>query len=125
MFTGIVRDLGRVTSFDGGRLIVDTEIGASLGDSVSINGACLTVVANDDGLAFDVVSETLARTTLGGLSAGAVVNLQRAPRGDSRARGPRGGAARRALRAGTHRCGGARPECRRAGLDRRAVRGAA
>ena len=80
MFTGIVRDLGRVASFDGARLVVDTEIEAGLGDSVSINGACLTVVANADGLSFDVVSETLARTTLGGLSAGDAVNLEPALR---------------------------------------------
>lgn len=80
MFTGIVRDLGRVASFDGARLIVDTEIEAGLGDSVSINGACLTVVSNDHGLSFDVVPETLSRTTLGGLAAGDAVNLEPALR---------------------------------------------
>jgi riboflavin synthase len=80
MFTGIVRDLGRVASFDGARLVVDTAIEAGLGDSVSINGACLTVVANTDGLSFDVVAETLSRTTLGGLAAGDAVNLEPALR---------------------------------------------
>jgi riboflavin synthase len=80
MFTGIVRDLGRVASFDGARLVVDTELEAGLGDSVSISGACLTVVANDGGLSFDVVSETLARTTLGELGAGDAVNLEPALR---------------------------------------------
>jgi riboflavin synthase len=80
MFTGIVRDLGRVASFDGARLVVDTEIEAGLGDSVSINGACLTVVANTGGLSFDVVAETLSRTTLGGLAAGDAVNLEPALR---------------------------------------------
>jgi riboflavin synthase len=80
MFTGLVRDLGRVASFDGARLIVETELEAGLGDSVSINGACLTVVANDAGLSFDVVSETLARTTLGALGAGDAVNLEPALR---------------------------------------------
>jgi riboflavin synthase len=80
MFTGIVRELGRVTSFDGARLVVETQIEAGLGDSVSINGACLTVVANDGGLAFDVVAETLARTTLGALAAGDAVNLEPALR---------------------------------------------
>ncbi|HEX3224926.1 MAG TPA: riboflavin synthase [Gaiellaceae bacterium] len=80
MFTGIVRDLGRVASFDGSRLIVDTEIDAGLGDSVSVNGTCLTVVANDDGLSFDVVTETLSRTTLGELAAGDAVNLEPALR---------------------------------------------
>ena len=80
MFTGIVRDLGRIASFDGARLVVETEIDAGLGDSVSINGTCLTVVANDDGLSFDVVAETLGRTTLGGLAAGDAVNLEPALR---------------------------------------------
>jgi riboflavin synthase len=80
MFTGIVRDLGRVASFDGSRLIVDTEIDAGLGDSVSVNGTCLTVVANDEGLSFDVVTETLSRTTLGELAAGDAVNLEPALR---------------------------------------------
>jgi riboflavin synthase len=80
MFTGIVRDLGRVASFEGGRLIVDTEIEAGLGDSVSINGACLTVVGNDNGLSFDVVPETISRTTLGELRAGTAVNIEPALR---------------------------------------------
>ena len=80
MFTGIVRDLGRVASFDGARLIVETELEAGLGDSVSINGTCLTVVGSDEGLSFDVVSETLARTTLGSLAAGDAVNLEPALR---------------------------------------------
>jgi riboflavin synthase len=80
VFTGIVRDLGRVASFDGARLIVDTGLEAGLGDSVSINGACLTVVANDAGLSFDVVPETLTRTTLGELGAGDAVNLEPALR---------------------------------------------
>jgi riboflavin synthase len=80
MFTGIVRDLGRVASFDGARLVIDTEIEAGLGDSVSINGTCLTVVANEGDLSFDVVSETLSRTTLGKLSAGDAVNLEPALR---------------------------------------------
>src|SRR5690242_2148651 len=80
MFTGIVRDLGRVASFEGARLIVHTEIEAGLGDSVSINGACLTVVANDNGLSFDVVPETISRTTLGELRAGTAVNIEPALR---------------------------------------------
>ena len=63
MFTGIVRDRGRVASFDGGRLVVDTTVDANVGDSVAVDGVCLTVVERSDGtLAFDVVAETLART---------------------------------------------------------------
>jgi riboflavin synthase len=77
MFTGIVRELGRVASFDGSRLVVETATDAGLGDSVAISGVCLTVVACEHGtLAFDVVPETLARTTLGGLAAGDEVNVE-------------------------------------------------
>jgi riboflavin synthase len=77
MFTGIVRERGRVASFDGSRLVVETSTGAGLGDSVAIAGVCLTVAGADDGsLAFDVVSETLARTTLGGLAPGDEVNVE-------------------------------------------------
>jgi riboflavin synthase len=77
MFTGIVRERGRVASFDGARLVVETVTEAGVGDSVAIAGVCLTVVERDEGsLAFDVVSETLSRTTLGGLSAGDEVNVE-------------------------------------------------
>lgn len=62
MFTGIVREVGSVASFDDGRLLVRTSVVAGIGDSVSIDGVCLTVVAGDEGhLAFDVVPETLRR----------------------------------------------------------------
>jgi riboflavin synthase len=77
MFTGIVREVGRVAAFDGSRLIVETGTEADVGDSVAIAGVCLTVAARRDGsLAFDVVPETLARTTLGNLKAGAEVNVE-------------------------------------------------
>jgi riboflavin synthase len=62
VFTGIVRDVGRVVSFDGSRLIVESSVEAGIGDSVAIDGICLTVVAHADGtLTFDVVPETLGR----------------------------------------------------------------
>jgi riboflavin synthase len=62
VFTGIVRDRGRVVSFDGSRLVVETSVPASLGDSVAIDGICLTVVSSSEGrLTFDVVPETLGR----------------------------------------------------------------
>jgi len=81
MFTGIVRELGTVVSFDEGRLVVETATDAAPGDSVAISGVCLTVVARDQGaLAFDVVPETLARTTLGGLERGDAVNVEPALR---------------------------------------------
>jgi riboflavin synthase len=77
MFTGIVRERGRVASFDGGRLVLETSVQAAVGDSIAVDGVCLTVVAGDDTtLAFDVVPETLARSTLGALQAGALVNVE-------------------------------------------------
>lgn len=81
MFTGIVRERGRVASFDSARLVVETSVEAAVGDSVAVDGVCLTVVAGDAvSLAFDVVPETLGRTTLGALEAGARVNLEPALR---------------------------------------------
>ena len=63
MFTGIVQERGRVLSFEGGRLVVESGVRAALGDSVAVSGVCLTVVDAPDGrLAFDVVQETLDRT---------------------------------------------------------------
>ena len=64
MFTGIVRERGRVASFaDGGRLVVESTLEPAVGDSVAVDGVCLTVVdARDGTLSFDVVPETLART---------------------------------------------------------------
>lgn len=62
MFTGIVHERGRVASFHGGRLVVDAVTQAAVGDSVAVDGVCLTVVEAGDGrLAFDVVPETLGR----------------------------------------------------------------
>jgi riboflavin synthase len=63
VFTGIVQERGRVASFEGGRLVVESAIRAGIGDSVAVDGVCLTVTENDDGrLSFDVVQETLERT---------------------------------------------------------------
>ena len=77
MFTGIVRERGRIVSFDDGRLVVDAATQAEIGDSVAIAGVCLTVTERENGrLSFDVVPETLARTTLGSLDAGAEVNVE-------------------------------------------------
>jgi riboflavin synthase len=80
MFTGIVRELATVASFDGSRLVVtapETAAHAAVGDSVAVAGVCLTVVETAEGqLAFDVVPETLSRTALAGLVPGSAVNLE-------------------------------------------------
>lgn len=63
MFTGLVREVGKVASFRKGRLVVETVAQAAPGDSVALDGVCLTVVDVGAGrLAFDVVPETLDRT---------------------------------------------------------------
>jgi riboflavin synthase len=88
MFTGIVRELGQITSVEGGddgvRLVVAapaTAREAAVGDSVSVNGVCLTVTHATNGtLAFDAVPETLRRTSLGRLAPGHDVNLEPALR---------------------------------------------
>ena len=88
MFTGIVRELGRVASAEGGaegvRLVLDapvTAAGTKVGDSLSVNGCCLTVEeAAGASIALHAVPETLSRTTLGGLRPGEAVNLELAVR---------------------------------------------
>ena len=83
MFTGLVRDLGRVLevdrSEDGARLRVQTDLAAELheGDSVAVNGVCLTAASVDGGW-FDAeaMNETLERTSLGEVTAGSRVNLE-------------------------------------------------
>jgi riboflavin synthase len=62
VFTGIVQERGRVKSFEDGRLVVESAIRAGIGDSIAVDGVCLTVAQNDDGrLAFDVMAETQRR----------------------------------------------------------------
>ena len=88
MFTGIVEELGTVRGVEGHgdvvRLAVTAKVareGSELGASVAVNGVCLTVVAaGPDGLDFEVGPETLARTTLGRVAPGDVVNPARALR---------------------------------------------
>jgi riboflavin synthase len=87
MFTGIVRELGRVDDVErneaGARLRISGAVASKLatGDSVSVEGACLTVAGLDGG-AFeaDVMNQTLSLTTLGELTAGDPVNLEPALR---------------------------------------------
>jgi len=79
MFTGLVCEVGQVVSFEDGRLVVAAATDAAPGDSVAIDGVCLTVVERDhDGFTADVMRETLDKTSLGGLAPGDRVNLERA-----------------------------------------------
>jgi riboflavin synthase len=62
VFTGLVREVGRVVSFTDGRLVVECQTSAAVGDSVSVDGICLTVTGGSEKtLSFDVVPETLSR----------------------------------------------------------------
>jgi riboflavin synthase len=77
VFTGIIRERARVESFEDGRLVVETELAPSIGDSISVDGVCLTVVQAENGqIAFDVIPESLARAK----PFGAHVNLEPALR---------------------------------------------
>ena len=88
MFTGIVGEMGTIEATsatpDGARLRLsapDTAPGCAIGDSVAIDGCCLTVVETGGGaLEFDAVAETLRRTTLGSLRPGDRVNVEAALR---------------------------------------------
>jgi riboflavin synthase len=88
MFTGIVQEVGEVRTVehgsDGSRLRVSmpaTAARVAVGDSVAIEGVCLTATAvNAETVAFDAMGETLARTTLGSLAAGSPVNVEPALR---------------------------------------------
>ncbi len=91
LFTGLVADLGSVAALDptddGLRLTLRTALAAEVdeGDSVSVNGVCLTATAVDgDSFATDVMHETLQRSTLGAMRAGAPVNLELAVRAADR-----------------------------------------
>ncbi|HEU5004368.1 MAG TPA: riboflavin synthase [Actinomycetota bacterium] len=79
MFTGIVEEVGRVLAARTDRLDIGCTLDELyLGDSVAVNGVCLTVAAaTDQGFAAALSEETLARTTLGVLTAGSPVNLER------------------------------------------------
>ncbi len=85
VFTGIVEELGQVVALeelgDSARLTVRGPLvtaGAAAGDSIAINGVCLTVTDSSDGtFSADVIGETMGRSSLGALSRGSAVNLER------------------------------------------------
>jgi riboflavin synthase len=83
MFTGLIQDVGTVESFDpgadGARLRVATSLAADIepGDSVAVNGTCLTATTVDGaGFATEAMNQTLEVTSLGGLEVGSRVNLE-------------------------------------------------
>jgi len=86
MFTGIVQTIAKVISLQNGRLVLEdpavweADDPWKMGDSVAVNGCCLTVVSFEGRLHFDLSEETLARTSIGDVSKGSVVNLERAMR---------------------------------------------
>lgn len=88
MFTGLIETVGRVTASEkhgaAAVLTVASSLpmsGIAVGDSVAVNGACLTVTATSEtALSFDVSPETLTSTTIGNLRSGQSVNLERALR---------------------------------------------
>jgi len=88
MFTGLIEELGSLAARDGHRFTFAAELvttDANVGDSIAVDGCCLTVVALDPGRwSADVVDETLSRTTLGGLRPGDPVNLERPVRPSDR-----------------------------------------
>ena len=86
MFTGIIEELGSVRSIEergeNARIVIDARVvteGTNHGDSIAVNGVCLTALdIHDDSFAADVSRETLLRSTLGSLKPGTPVNLERA-----------------------------------------------
>jgi len=92
MFTGIVEEMGAVKEITknstGAILKIKTEkvfSDAKLGDSIAVNGACLSVTQiNNNILSFDVIPETLKRTTLADIKANDLVNLERSVKADAR-----------------------------------------
>ena len=91
MFTGLIESLGTVTTLerrgdDAARLLLRASFAGelALGESVAVNGCCLTVTGKEGGISFDLLVETLNRTNLGNLKPGARVNLERALRADGR-----------------------------------------
>ena len=82
MFTGIVEEVGTVRRVGGGTLSIDAEeilTDVRLGDSIAVNGVCLTVTSFDKNhFEADVMPETVRRTSLAELRKGSLVNLERA-----------------------------------------------
>lgn len=92
MFTGIIEEMGTISSIAEGSVSAVITIqaskvleGSKVGDSIAVNGVCLTVTSiHDKVFSADVMAETLRRSSLGSLSKGSLVNLERAMAADGR-----------------------------------------
>jgi len=92
MFTGIIEEIGKIISINnsmrGASLKIKTDsisLDAKLGDSISVSGACLSVTdIKEKFLSFDVIKESLKRTTLSELKSNDLVNLERSLKADAR-----------------------------------------
>ena len=88
MFTGIIEEVGKVLRIGSGKISVQAKRvleGSRVGDSIAVNGVCLTVTnINAGDFTADVMPETLSRSSLGKLSPGGFVNLERAMAADGR-----------------------------------------
>ena len=85
MFTGLIEEIGTVRSIRTGHGRAELRLaaphvapGTHIGDSIAVNGCCLTVTSvQDEELSFDLLEETISRTNLGTLKRGSAVNLER------------------------------------------------
>jgi riboflavin synthase len=92
MFTGIVEEVGQIVSFSRSssawRLVVEANLvagGTCIGDSIAVNGCCLTVVAREGTrLSFDLLEETVRLTNISAVGTGGLVNLERSLRPDGK-----------------------------------------
>lgn len=84
MFTGLVQCVGQVTEHKSGRLVIrhdfDPTDPVQIGESIAVNGCCLTALNSGLEVEFELSDETLRRTTMGALASGHAVNLERAMR---------------------------------------------
>ncbi|MAW07572.1 MAG: riboflavin synthase [Halobacteriovoraceae bacterium] len=87
MFTGIIKDVGKVVSFEKSNrdiysLEIETKLTPSVDDSVAVNGVCQTVISNNKNLKFNCVHSTMSKTNFSQLKVGQFVNLEQALRLD-------------------------------------------
>lgn len=88
MFTGIIEEVGKVSTITDEKIIISAQTvlnGTKIGDSIAVNGVCLTVTKiNTNSFEADISPETMKVTSLGNVKTGSAVNLERAMRADGR-----------------------------------------